>query len=200
MLTWILEMQLNIWLSHKMILCRKFAFRSVLMDYLDLTRNITVHHRLRSQMGTILHGAVSTHFYNWNDLSKFMFQKEYGFTWQKLSNDRELTKPFYYIYSPTRMELADLPKDVPISFAHRNGNFQSMFVIDPDGRKGNLQDWMKVWLFSEFPKPCFGMSGNPCARWVFSSHIEDALKSTIKYRPIRKRSTSLYDFGVIRKT
>jgi len=199
MLAFLLEMQLNIWLTHKMILSRKFAFRSVVMDYLDLGLNIPVHHRLRSLIGTILRGAVSCHFYNWNDQSKWLFEQEYGFTWRELSSSNEKTKPIYYIFSPTRKESAAITNS-RIAFAHRNGKYQSMFIADPDGRKGKLNEWMETWLISDFPDSCFGIGGNPCMRWNFTEHIEAAFKNSLKMRILRGRNTDIKDFGQRRKT
>jgi len=197
MLTFLLEMQLNIWVTHKMILSKKFAFRSILMDYLDLGLHMPVHHRLRAHLGTILHGAVSTHYYNWNDASKWIFDNEYRFKFPKLSDYNDKTKPFYHIYSPTKKEMDNSEEKITyISFAHRNGKFQSMFVADPEGRKGRLQEWMKEWIVSDFPKSCVGISGSPCMRWNFSKEITKALKLTNKERDIRARSTDIQDFGL----
>merc|ERR1712079_821555 len=102
MLTWILELALNIWRTHKMMLSRKFAFRAVMLDYLDLLWGRPVHHRLRSQIGTIKQGVLTIHYYNWNDYSKFVMPEEFGLPTKWLSEANNITQPFYWIKSPVR--------------------------------------------------------------------------------------------------
>jgi len=162
-LAWILENHARVFIDQSARIMDIYSLLSVFVNLQDIKRGRPIHHRIRSMIGKV-RNMYWMHHYSFHDFALALLDWEFELDPELDYQDREKTKPFFFIKRDEGLGLA------------RRGEADQLWIVPDYTRSGNLNDFEKGVLNEPYPE---GVSTDHRA---FEAAYQYAMKISVKYK------------------